>query len=93
MKTQEIKEITMVKINQVKKPGTKGVWIDESTKTTDITREQHKNIIEAAPFFRRLGGIESMKRGYCSAGFVVFECVSTSPDRLERIVRKFSFND
>ena len=73
------------------KAGTKGIWtLTETEEAHPITEEQHNNIIEAAPFFRNLGGSETLQKSYTSAGNVVTKIISKSPDRTQKTVRTFT---
>ena len=58
------------------------------TEVSQITREQHKMIIEAIPFFRNLGGKERALKG---GNPHVIRLTSTSPDRSIRVIRDFDF--
>ena len=55
----------------------------------------HRNItsLETLAWFRRLGGTESVQRSYTPAGDLVTRLVSTNPDRTERVVRRFTFEN
>ena len=78
---------------QVKKDGTKTVWIDESIKTENATEQQHKYATndDTVKWFRRLGGSETVTRSYTSHGYVVTLLVSTSPDKQKRTIRDYTF--
>jgi len=82
----------MTKDKQVIKPGTKTVWVTTATKTEEITREQYNNIVNSAPWFRRLGGSETLQRAYTSYGYIPYRIISTAPDRSMRTVRQFKFD-
>ena len=84
--------IKMITTNYALKNGTKTSWLVTESELTNITDEQYNNIIEAAPFFRRLGGSETLTREYTSAGFKVVKLVSKSPDRTLKTVRDFYFD-
>jgi hypothetical protein len=85
-------KIKMETIKQEKKQGTKTVWETKQTENENITEQQYKNIIEAAPFFRRLGGSESMQKAYTCKGYTVVRNISTSPDKQNRTIRSFEFS-
>tara|TARA_R110002020_G_C15822763_1_gene733313 strand:+ start:49 stop:312 length:264 start_codon:yes stop_codon:yes gene_type:complete len=74
------------------KPGTKTVYLLDETKTEELTEEHYDNYITSAPFFRRLGGSETLTRSYTSAGYRVTRIVSKSPDRETKVVRDFDIN-
>ena len=82
----------MTKQNFEKKDGTKTVYNMVNESTEPITFEQYTNIIEAAPFFKRLGGSEYFVRSYTSKGYKVIEIKSKSPDREKMTVRKFDLD-
>ena len=73
------------------KAGTKTVYELESEETKEVTSEQHKNAVDAAPWFRRLGGSETLTREYTKRGYQVTQIVSKSPDRQTKVIRKYSF--
>ena len=84
----------IIKMNreyQRRKPGTKTVWETYKTEKRDITEEEHKNMVEAAPWFRRLGGSESLTKNYTRRGYKVVRIISTRPDKEERRVFNFEF--
>lgn len=82
----------MTVIKQVKKDGTKNVWIEDTREVKDVDHQTYKNIVDSAPFFRRLGGSETCQRGYTSRGYNVIRIVSTSPDKQNRTIRMFNFD-
>ena len=73
------------------KAGTKTVYELESEETKEVTSEQHKYAVDAAPWFRRLGGSETLTREYTKRGYQVTQIVSKSPDRQTKVIRKYSF--
>ena len=73
------------------KEGTKTVWVETESDTQDITEQQYKNCVKASPFFRRIGGSETVTKNYTKAGFLVVRIVSKSPDRKNKTVRDFDF--
>jgi hypothetical protein len=73
------------------KAGTKTVYELESEETTEVTSEQHANAVDAAPYFRRLGGSETLTREYTKRGYLVTQIVSKSPDRQTKVIRKYTF--
>ena len=83
--------IKMNREYQRRKPGTKTVWETYKTEKRDITEEEHKNMVEAAPWFRRLGGSESLTKNYTRRGYKVVRIISTRPDKEERRVFNFEF--
>lgn len=82
----------MTKTKQVKKQGTKTVWINNGEQTTsEITQEQYRNIVDSASYFRRLGGSCYQERSYTCRGYNVIRDVLTTPDKTEKTVREFTF--
>ena len=77
-----------------KKAGTKTVWGLIDTTEDEITQEQHKNATsdDTIRFFSRLGGSETVTRGYTAAGYIVTKIVSISPNRQEKTVRDYTIN-
>ena len=89
LKTEE--SITMVKTTYNIKEGTKSVFVEVKKEVTKISEEQYTNIIESAPFFRRLGGSETITKSYTSKGYVPVRLTSKNPDRDVKVVREFDF--
>ena len=81
----------MTKMYQEKKSGTKTVWQTTKTETKAITETQYNNIVNAAPFFRHLGGSETLQKTYTCRGYKVYQMFSTSPDKKSRNVRTFDY--
>lgn len=67
-------------------------WKETTKETTTINSEYYMNIIEATPFFKRLGS-EKVFKGYSLVGYIPLEIVSISPCKTAKIVRKFFFTD
>ena len=76
---------------QEKKPGTKTVWQTTKEETRLITELEYNNIVNAAPYFRRLGGSESLTRQYTYDGYKVTNIISTRPDKEARTIHIFNF--
>lgn len=68
-----------------------GRWITSTEKVENFTGENYLNAVEAIPFFKNLGGSEKVSKAYTKYGLIPIEIVSTSPDKNERTIRKFSF--
>jgi hypothetical protein len=87
-------QVTLKTTKLVKKENTKTVYNVESIETKQIDWEQYKNIIDpkTSQFMRRLGGSESITKGYTCRGYNVVKVVSTSPDKENRTIRQFEFN-
>ncbi len=66
--------------------------IEQETKLIDKT--QYNNIVcdDTLKWFRRLGGTESVTRGYTSRGYNVVKLVSTCPNKENKTIRTFEFN-
>lgn len=79
-------------IRSEKKPGTKTVYTEKERTTKDISREQYFNIVDAAPFFRRLGGSESIQKNYTPYGYIPVKIISKSPCRELKTERIFIFD-
>lgn len=84
-------KITETKTVYTKKAGTKTVWVADKTETKEVDGEYCRRVEESAPFFRRLGGSETIERGYTYQGYRMVRNVSTSPDRQTRTVRAYEF--
>ena len=74
------------------KPGTKTAWQVVDVETEEMTEQQHRNCVEAAPFFRRLGGSEHLDYSYFSKGYLCYRIISKSPDRQTKVIREFKFD-
>ena len=61
----------------------------------EVTEEQHRLTTneDTVKWFRRLGGSETVTRGYTYAGYVVVKLVSTSPDKDSKTVREYKFKN
>ena len=58
----------------------------------NISKENYLNIINSCKFFRDLGGIERLTKGYTYVGYVPVKLNSISPDKKEKVVRTFEFS-
>ena len=85
--------IILSTIKQVKKQGTKTIWINKEVSCEDITQTQYRNITskDTLSFFRSLGGSETATKGYTSRGYNVVKLVSTDPWKTQRTIREFDF--
>ncbi len=85
--------ITETKTELEKKAGTKNAYKEISIEASEITEDQHRLATkeETVKYFRRLGGSETVTRGYTYAGYVVVKLVSTSPDKETKIIREYKF--
>lgn len=71
------------------KNGSRWTLVDE--KTQDVTFEQYLNSVDASPFFKGLGGKESVSKSYTIIGLIPVEIRSTSPDGRKKTIRKYKF--
>ena len=84
--------ITLTQTNQVLKDGTKTVFITEEVSSEkEISEEVYNNYITSAPFFRGLGGSETLTKGYTSSGYKVVKIVSKNPSKDVKTIREFNF--
>ena len=76
---------------QYKKAGTKTVFETSETKKELITESQFNMTTsqDTLSWFRRLGGSETLERGYTCNGYVPTKSTSTRPDKESRIIREF----
>lgn len=74
------------------KEGTKSAYKETKKEVSTIDEDTYSKIITSSPFFRRLGGSETAKKGYTSNGYKVVKLTSKSPDRETKIVRQFKFS-
>ena len=88
-------KIIMTEIRQTKKVGTQTVWINKEQFVEEISDNQYRNITErdTLQWFRRLGGSESATKNYTQAGYKIVQLISTSPDKTNRTLRYFRFDD
>ena len=68
-------------------------WDEVDRETVDMNTEYYMNVVSAAPFFKNLGGYERLEAEYVRYGYMPTESISISPDRTERVVRQFRFNN
>lgn len=85
-------KITQTQTKLIKKPGTKTVWIEEYTKQSEVSEEFYRNYVNAASFFRRLGGSVTQSKDHTSCGYLVVMDVTTNPQRSERTVTEWTFD-
>jgi hypothetical protein len=84
--------ITMTETRFEMKEGTKTVFTQTKSKTKELTEEQYNNMINSAPFFRRLGGSETLIKRQTARGYCVVRHTSRSPDRKLKILREYNFS-
>lgn len=73
-----------------KKQGSK--WVETETESNNVDWEFYLNTIDAAPFFKNMGGKEKLDVKYTKVGKVPFQITSINPDGDEKIVRTFNFD-
>lgn len=85
--------IEMTQTRLIKNPDTKTTYLIDEEKKGVISKRQYKNITndDTIKFFRRLGGTETVERGYTSQGYLIYKLTSTSPDRQMKTIREFKF--
>ena len=85
--------ITLTETRLIKNPNTKTTYIVESKEVKEVTERQHNLCTnnDTVKWFRRIGGKETVERGYTCAGYNVVKLVSTSPDRQTKVVREYKF--
>jgi len=83
---------TIKTTKQELKEGTKTVFVTTKETTQDFDEEYYNNIVSSAPFFRRLGGSETLGRCYTSQGYRVYKVTSKSPCKTMKTIREFNFN-
>mgnify|MGYP000948769275 CR=1 FL=1 len=78
-----------------KKAGTKNAYKEVSKEVTEVTERQYKLTTndDTIKWFRRLGGSQSVTRGYTYAGYVVIKLVSTSPDKQNKTIREYKYKN
>jgi hypothetical protein len=83
---------TVTTTKQELKEGTKTVFTTLEWQTREFDSEYYDNCVDAAPFFRRLGGSETLTRCYTSQGYKVYRMVSKSPCKTMRTIREFNWS-
>lgn len=63
----------------------------DTVSAKNITREQYNNVVDATPFFRRLGGVETVTKAYTCIGYVPIQISSINPSKTVKIIRRFEF--
>jgi hypothetical protein len=86
--------ITLTETRLSKNPNTKTTYIVDKVEVKEVTEEQHNLTTndDTVKWFRRLGGKETVQRGYTFNGYVVTKLVSTSPDKQTKVIREYKFN-
>jgi len=86
--------ITLTTTTLLKDPNTKTTYIEQGTEAEEVTMKQHGLATnnDTLRWFRRLGGTETVTRGYTSQGYLVTKLVSTSPDKEIKKIREYKFS-
>ena len=69
---------------------TVNAWRIVKVEKHNYERINYDYCVDAAPFFRRLGGSEHLDYGYFSQGYLCYRIISKSPDRQTKIIRSFN---
>lgn len=85
--SEKPEKIFILKITNQEKTGT--TWKTTGTEEKEIDFIHYSNIVDAIPFFRNLGGTETVTRKYTKFGLIPIKIISTSPGRNERTIREF----
>jgi len=83
----------IIKMITTKFVKTSNKWALVSTSESDVTEKQYTNIIDAAPFFRRLGGHERHTKQYTAQGYKTVQVAATDPSKQHRTVRTFDMDN
>lgn len=67
-------------------------WVQVESETKPFTGMNYMNIIEGSPFFKNLGGRESIETCRTRFGIIPCKITSISPDRTKKTVRIMSFD-
>jgi len=75
------------------KESTKTVYVLTEKETSTITEQQLRNItsLNEMKFFRRLGGSETITRGYTCRGYLPICLISKNPNKTIKKVRTFIY--
>jgi len=89
----------MIKINETIKEyklkvGTKNGWklINEELREIDEKTYSLITNTDTMKFFRRLGGSETVRRGYTCNGYTITKLSSISPDKTIKLIREYQFS-
>ena len=85
MKTQIITQTT----DRYIKDG-KG-WKLYETETEAVDLKTVERIADSIGFFRRLGGTETLVKGYTCSGYNPVKLTSTNPDKTVKTIRTFNY--
>lgn len=82
-------KIGVLIIRSEKKSGSK--WVETKKTEKQFSRENYFNAVDAIPFFRNLGGTETVTCNYTKYGYIPVKVISTSPDGSERRIYIYKF--
>lgn len=66
-------------------------WRETSRKEKTVDWEYYMNTVDATPFFRNLGGRETVRMSYTTAGYLPVFISSISPYATMKTTREFIF--
>lgn len=66
-------------------------WKLVKTDREDFTVRNYVYSVDAIPFFRNLGGRETVTMGYSVMGYLPIEISSISPDKRQKVKRTYRF--
>lgn len=66
-------------------------WKLVNVETEAVDLRTVERIADSVKFFRRLGGTETLVKGYTCAGYNPVKLTSTSPDKTQRTIRTFNY--
>jgi hypothetical protein len=67
-------------------------WKLSETETDTVDLKTIKMIEDSVGFFRRLGGTETLVKGYTCAGYNPVKLTSTNPDKTAKTIRTFNYS-
>ena len=76
-------------IIRYEKRGTRWKETERYTETADNI--YYCNVVDAVPWFRNIGGRETVKMKYTTYGYIPYFISSLSPDRTQKVTREFKF--
>lgn len=83
-------KVTMTE--QSPKPNTKRGWVTDDVWETYWDEAHYTNYVQAAPTFRKMGGTETVQKGYTPRGYLPVKIFSTSPGKDYRRIAEFDFD-
>jgi len=66
-------------------------WVETRREIEVSSNIYYCNVIDAVPFFRRIGGRERVKCSYTRYGYIPYFVSSISPSGEEKVTREFKF--